>query len=166
MEHVARTAANHLIPTPYGLQYNCGKFNQEYVSQSNSMKFQQDSQFFEYCRAYCLTFSSGFNTRIIVAKETSQRYAMPIDIPYKGYNEDLPKSDRFAGYLDVSTSCIGAICGLISSCHSNASADITNNQTQSIQLNFYSLHYGIMYIIASEYKQVRKCIYIYIDIYI
>ena len=25
-------AANHLIPTTYGLQYNCGKFNLEYVS--------------------------------------------------------------------------------------------------------------------------------------
>ena len=24
MEHIARNAANHIIPTTYGLQYNCG----------------------------------------------------------------------------------------------------------------------------------------------
>ena len=49
------------------------------------------------------TFYSGFNTRITVAKETSEPYAMPIHIPSKRNNEDLPKSvelefvDRFRG---------------------------------------------------------------------
>ena len=43
IEHIARNAANHLIPTTYGLQYNCGKFKLEYVSDSLSFKFQQDS---------------------------------------------------------------------------------------------------------------------------
>ena len=48
------------------------------------------------------------------------------------------------GCLDVSASSIGAICGMIPSYHGNTSADVTNNQTQRMQLNFYSLHYGIM----------------------
>ena len=42
-----------------------------------------------------------FNTRITVANETSELYAIPIHILSKRYNEDLPKSvevvfvDRF-----------------------------------------------------------------------
>ena len=40
MEDIASNAANHLIPTTYGLQYNCGKFNFEYVSNSISFKCQ------------------------------------------------------------------------------------------------------------------------------
>ena len=43
MEHIARSAANHLIPTPYGIKYNCGKFKLEYVSNSISFKFHQDA---------------------------------------------------------------------------------------------------------------------------
>ena len=58
----------------------------------------------------------------------------------------------FAQYLDVYTYCIVAICVLISSYHGNTSADIRNNQTQRMLLNFYSLHYGIMYVIESDYK--------------
>ena len=34
MEHISRTAANHLKPTPYGIQYNCSKFKLSYVSNS------------------------------------------------------------------------------------------------------------------------------------
>ena len=103
MEHIARNAGNELLPTIYGLQYNCGQFNLEYVSNSISFKFQEIGCFFEYCRAEYFTFNSGFNTRITVAKETSELYAMPIHIPSKRYNEDLPKSvevefvDRFRG---------------------------------------------------------------------
>ena len=41
IEHIARKTANHLIPTTYGLQYNCGKFMLEYVSNNISFKFQQ-----------------------------------------------------------------------------------------------------------------------------
>ena len=75
----------------------------EYVSNSISFKFNQDAYFFEYCRASYATLYSGFNTRITVAKETSELYAMPIHIPSKRNNEDLPKSvevefvDRFRG---------------------------------------------------------------------
>ena len=50
MAHIAGTAANHLIPTPYEIQYNCGKFKLEYVSMSVSFKFQQDALFSVYCR--------------------------------------------------------------------------------------------------------------------
>ena len=71
---------------------NCVKFNLEYVSNSISFKFQKVGKFFEYCRAYYFTFYSGFNIRITVAKEGSELYAMPIHIPSKRYNEDLPKS--------------------------------------------------------------------------
>ena len=69
-----------------------------------------------------------------MAKETSELYAMPIHIPSKRYNEDLPKSvevefvDRFQGLLDVSASSVGAICGMIPSYHGNTSADVTSNQ--------------------------------------
>ena len=45
MEHIASNAANHLIPTTYGLQYNCDKFNLEYVSNSISFKFQEVGKF-------------------------------------------------------------------------------------------------------------------------
>ena len=60
---------------------------------------------------------------------------MPMRIPSKRYNEDLPKSvevefvDRFRGLFDVSASSIGAICGMIPNYHGNTSADATNNQT-------------------------------------
>ena len=82
---------------------NCDKFNLEYVSNSISFKFQEVGKFFEIFWAYYFTFYSGFNTRITVAKETSELYAMPIPIPSKRYNEDLPNSvevefvDRFRG---------------------------------------------------------------------
>ena len=71
---------------------NCDKFNLEYVSNTISYKFQEVGWFFEYCRAYYFTFYSGFNALITVAKETSELYAMPIHIPIKRYDEDLPKS--------------------------------------------------------------------------
>ena len=45
MEHIARNAANHLIPTTYGLQYNYGKFNLEYVSSSISSNFRKSAIF-------------------------------------------------------------------------------------------------------------------------
>ena len=141
MEHIARTAADHLIPTPYGLQYNCGKFNLEYASNSISFKFQLEAQFLEYCRV-----QQASNTQcrqIFHAKDITRIYEI---------SQCRVSQTDFAGYLDVFASCIGAICGLISSCHGNTSADVTNNKTQRIQLNFDSLHYGIMYVIESEYK--------------
>ena len=48
---IASNAANHLISTTYALQYNCGKFNLEYVSNSIAFKFQEVGWFSEYCRA-------------------------------------------------------------------------------------------------------------------
>ena len=41
MEHIARTAANYLIPTPYGIRYNCRKLKlnmhpKTYLSNCNS----------------------------------------------------------------------------------------------------------------------------------
>ena len=41
MEHIAGYAANLLIPTTYALQYNCGEFKQEYVSNIISFKTQK-----------------------------------------------------------------------------------------------------------------------------
>ena len=49
IQHIARNAENYLIPTIYGLQHNCGKFNLEYVSNSIAFKFQEVGCFFEYC---------------------------------------------------------------------------------------------------------------------
>ena len=43
MEHITRTAMNDLIPTPYGLHYNYGKFKLEYVSNGIFFKIQQDA---------------------------------------------------------------------------------------------------------------------------
>ena len=51
MEHIVRTAANHLIPTPYKIQYNCSKFKLQYVSNSIALKFQQDAYFVKYYKA-------------------------------------------------------------------------------------------------------------------
>ena len=56
--------------------------------------------------------------------------------------------------LDVSASSIGAICGMIPSYHGNSSADVTNNQTQRIQLNLYSLHYGIMQLLSRNISKL------------
>ena len=59
---------------------------------------------------------------------------MPDIFHAKRYNDDLPNSvevefvDDTEGCLDVSASCIGAICGMIPSCHGRNSADVTNNQ--------------------------------------
>ena len=49
MEHIAPTAANHLKSTPFGLQYNYGKFMLEYVSKIIFFKFERDAQFLKYC---------------------------------------------------------------------------------------------------------------------
>ena len=158
MKHIALTADNDLIPTPYGLQQNCRKFKLKYVSDSISFKFQENAYILVNCRAYCATFSQGSNTSTTVANIISKRYSILIHIPCKRYtrtyhNQSMSKSQTdFSQYLDVSTSCIGAICVLISSCNGNTSPDVTNNQTQRILLHFYSLHYGIMYVIESEYK--------------
>ena len=70
MEHIERTVANHLKPSPYGTQYNLSKFKPnmyptEYLSNSSRKPI------CGYCRAYCVSFSSGSNTGITVAKETS-----------------------------------------------------------------------------------------------
>ena len=58
----------------------------------------------------------------------------------------------FAGNnLDVSTSRRGAICGSIASCHGNTTAEVTDNQTENY-IKLYSQHYGIIYVIESDYK--------------
>ena len=94
-----------------------------------------------------------FNTRITVAKGTSLRYATSIHIPSQRYNENLPTSveveveNRFRGLSWCVRYVYRRHCGIIPSCHGNTSADVTNNQTYWIQLNVYSLHYGIMYVI-------------------
>ena len=86
--------------------------------------------------------------------DTRCRYifqAKDITRTYRNQSRSSSQTDS-VGYLDVSALCIGAICGMIPSCHGNTSADITNNQTQIIQINFYSLLYDIMYVIEQEYK--------------
>ena len=75
------------------------------------------------------------------------------DITRTYRNQSMPSQQTdFAGYHDVSTSGIGAICVLISNSHGNPSADVTSNQTQRILLNFYTLHYGMMYVIETGYN--------------
>ena len=88
------------------------------------------------------------------ASNTRCRYifhAKYITRTYQNLSRSSSQTDS-EGCLDVFTSCIGAICGMISSCLGNTSADVTNNQTQKIQLNFYSQHYGIRYVIEQEQK--------------
>ena len=46
------------------------------------------------------------------------------------------------GCLDVSASSLGATCGMIPSYHGNTSADVRNNQTWRIQINF--THYTMV----------------------
>ena len=69
------------------------------------------------------------------------------------------------GCLDVSASSFGAICGMIPIYYCNTSADVTNNQTQRIQINFYSLHYGIMQLLSRNISKLER-LHIYISIYI
>ena len=54
----------------------------------------------------------------------------------------------------MSASSIDAICGMIPSYHGSTSADGTNNQTKRIQLNFYSLHYGIMQLLSKNISKL------------
>ena len=80
------------------------------------------------------------------ARNTRCRYifqAKDITRSYRNQSKSSSQTDS-EGCLDVSASSIGAICEMIPSYHGNTSADVTKNQTWRIQLNFYSLHYGIM----------------------
>ena len=99
------------------------------------------------------------------ASDTRWRYifqATDIKSTYRNQSKSSSQTDS-EGCLDVPASCIGVICGMIPSCHGNTSADVTNNQTQIIQLNFCSINYGIMYVMELEYKKVRKILNIYIS---
>ena len=69
--------------------------------------------------------------------------AKDISRTYRNQSRSSSLTDS-EGCFDVSDSCIGAICGMIRSCHGKTSAEVTNNLSQGIQLNFYSIHYGII----------------------
>ena len=71
MEHIARNAAKHVIQATYGLQYNCGNFKLEYVSNSIFVKIPAGRLVLRVSQSLYVTFSTGFITRITVAKETS-----------------------------------------------------------------------------------------------
>ena len=80
------------------------------------------------------------------ASYTRCRYifqAKDIKRTYRNQSKSSSQTDC-EGCLDVFATSIGAISGMIPSYHGNTSAYVTNNQTWRIQLNFYSLHYGIM----------------------
>ena len=97
---------------------------------------------------------------------------MPIHIQGKRYKEDLPKSvvvefvDRFRGLF--------CRVRFVYRRHLWNDSELPwqhfrwryKQSNISIQLNLYSVHYGIMYIIEYEYKYVRKILYIHIYIYI
>ena len=90
------------------------------------------------------------------ASDTQCRYifqAKDISTTYRNQSRSSSQTD-FEGCLDVSASSIGAICGTIPSYHGSTSADVTNNQTQRIQLNFYSLHYGIMQLLSRNISKL------------
>ena len=74
---------------------------------------------------------------------------------YRNQSRSSSQTDS-EGCLDVSASSIGAICGMIPSYHGNTSADVTNNQTQRIQINFYSLHYGIMQLLSRNISKLDR----------
>ena len=93
------------------------------------------------------TYTSGQSKE---ARNTRCRYifqARDITSTYLNQSRSSSQTD-FKGCLDVSASSIGAICGMIPSYHGNTSADVRYNKTQRIQLNFYSLHYDIMYLLS------------------
>ena len=102
------------------------------------------------------------------ASFTRYRYifqAKDITRTYRNKSRSSSQTDS-EGCLDVSAaSSIGAICGMIPSYHGNTSADVTNNQTQRIQINFYSLRYGIMQLLSRNISKLKKLIYIYKYIY-
>ena len=84
------------------------------------------------------------------ARNTRCRYifqAKDITRTYRNQSRSSSQTDS-DGCLDVSALSIGAICGMIPSYHGNTSADVANNQTQRIQLHFYSLHYAIMQLLS------------------
>ena len=88
------------------------------------------------------------------ASDTRCRYifqAKDITRTYRNQSRSSSLTDS-EGCLDVSDPYMGANCAMIPSYHGNTSADVTNNQAQRIQYKFYSIHYGIMYVIEQEYK--------------
>ena len=90
------------------------------------------------------------------ASDTRCRYifqAKDIASTYRNQSRSSSQTDS-EGCLDVSASCIGAIYGMIPSCHGITSADVTNNQKQRTQLNFYSLHYGIMQLLSRNISKL------------
>ena len=92
------------------------------------------------------------------ARNTRCRYifqAKHITRTYRNQSSSSSQTDS-EGCLEVSASSIGAICGMILSCHGNTSAHVTNNQTQRIQLNFYSLHYGIMQVLSRNISKFER----------
>ena len=78
-------------------------------------------------------------------------HAKHISRTYRNQSMSSLQTD-VACYVDVFTSCIGAISVLTSSWHAKTSAGVTNNQTWRILLRAYLLHYDIMYVIESEYR--------------
>ena len=65
------------------------------------------------------------------ASDTRFQYIFQVnDITRTYRNQSRSSSSTDSeGCLDVCASCIGAICGMIPSCHGNTSADFTNNHT-------------------------------------
>ena len=90
------------------------------------------------------------------ASYTRCRYilqAKDITRSYRNQSRSSSQTDS-EGCLDVSAFSIGAICGMIPSYHGNTFADVTNNQTYSIQLNFYSLHCGTMQLLSRNISKL------------
>ena len=90
------------------------------------------------------------------ASYTRCRYIFPakdITRTYRNQSRSSSQTDS-EGCLDVSASSVGVICGMIPSYHGKTSADVTNNQTQRIQLKFYSLHYGIMWLLSRNISKL------------
>ena len=92
------------------------------------------------------------------ASDTRCRYIFHVkDITRTYRNQSRSSSSTDSeGCLDVSASPITGICGMIPSCHGNTSAEVTNNQPQKIQLNFYSLHYDIMQLLNRNISKLER----------
>ena len=92
------------------------------------------------------------------ASYTRCRYifqAKDITRTYRSQSRSSSQTDS-GGCLGVSASSLGAICGMIPSYHGNTSADVTNNQPQRIQINFYSVHYGIMQLLSRNISKSER----------
>ena len=103
----------------------------------------------------------SLSTKVLIhVSQWPKKQASYTRCPYIFQAKDITRTNRnqsrsssqtnSEGCLEVSASSLGAICGMITS------ADVTNSQTQRIQINVYSLHYGIMQLLSRNISKLER----------